>query len=98
MSKRLSEMSDETLETGGKSVRKAIEEAGFDEQLRKKLEERIANASFRSKNASAFAQAELPSSAGRGTRDIAGAKAWTGTESVEDAALRMLTDSYKPMK
>ncbi|KAK5002031.1 hypothetical protein LTR28_011913, partial [Elasticomyces elasticus] len=65
MSKRLSEMSDETLETGGKSARKAIEEAGFDEQLRKKLEERIANASFRSENASAFAQAELPSSAGR---------------------------------
>ncbi|KAK4981794.1 hypothetical protein LTR66_009706 [Elasticomyces elasticus] len=98
MSKRLSEMSDETLETGGKSARKAIEEAGFDEQLRKKLEERIANASFRSENASAFAQAELPSSAGRGTRDIAGARAWTGAESVEDAALRMLTDSYKPMK
>ncbi|KAK5275680.1 hypothetical protein LTR16_012233, partial [Cryomyces antarcticus] len=41
---------------------------------------------------------ELPTSAGKGTRDIAGARPWTGTESVEDAALRMLTDAHKPMR
>ncbi|KAF4552636.1 Hypothetical protein D9617_9g024250 [Elsinoe fawcettii] len=98
MSRRLAELTSESLETGGRSARKAVEEAGFSEDLKKELEERIANASFRSENASAFAQADLRSSAGAGTRDIAGARPWSGTESVEDAALRMLTDAHKPIK
>lgn len=98
MSRRLSEMSEGSLETGGRSARKAVEEAGFDEDLKRRLEERIANASFRNEFASAIAQAELPAHAGKATRDIAGAKAWTGTEPVEDASLRMLNDAYKPMK
>ncbi|KAF2493429.1 hypothetical protein BU16DRAFT_465047 [Lophium mytilinum] len=91
-------MSEESLETGGRSAQKAVEESGFDESLRRKLEERIASANFKNEYASAFAEAGLPSSAGRSTRDIAAAQAWTGTESVEDASLRMLTDSYKPMR
>jgi len=91
-------MSEESLETGGRSARKAVEEAGFSEDLKRQLEERIANASFRSDNASAFAQVNMPSSAGRGTRDIAAAQPWAGTESVEDASFRMLNDAYKPMK
>lgn len=98
MARRLEQMSEEMLETGGRGARKAVEEAGFSEDLRKQLEERIAGANFRNENAQALAQARLPSSAGKGTRDIAGAKPWTGTESVEDAALRMLTDAHKPMK
>ncbi|KAJ9666655.1 hypothetical protein H2201_003314 [Coniosporium apollinis] len=98
MSKRLAQMSEESLETGGRSARKAVEEAGFDEALRAQLEERIASASFKSDNASAFAQANLPASAGKGTRDIASARPWTGTETVEDAALRMLTDAHKPLR
>jgi hypothetical protein len=98
MSRRLEQMSEESLETGGSSARKAVAEAGFDEELKRRLEERLAGANFKSENASAFAQAELPSSAGRGTRDIAGARAWDGNESVEDAALRMLNDAHKPLK
>lgn len=98
MARRLEQMSEEMLETGGKGARKTIEEAGFGEDLRKQLEERIAGANFRNENAQALAQAQLPSSAGKGTRDIAGAKPWTGEETVEDAALRMLTDAYKPLK
>ncbi|KAG8627488.1 hypothetical protein KVT40_004971 [Elsinoe batatas] len=98
MSRRLAELTSESLETGGRSARKAVDEAGFSEDLKKQLEERIANAGFRSDNASAFAQAELRPSAGAGTRDIAGAAPWVGTESVEDAALRMLNDAHKPLK
>ncbi|KAF1991990.1 hypothetical protein K402DRAFT_388556 [Aulographum hederae CBS 113979] len=98
MSQRLEQMSEEGLESGGRSARNAVQEAGFDEDLRKRLEEKIAGANFRNEYASAIARAELPESAGRGTRDIAGARPWTGTESVEDAALRMLTDSHKPLR
>ncbi|KAK3064037.1 hypothetical protein LTS18_010716, partial [Coniosporium uncinatum] len=99
LSRRLEQMTEESLESSGSSsARKVIEEAGFDESLRLKLEQRIADASFRSQHAGALAAAELPESAGRGTRDIAGAAPWTGTESVEDASLRMLTDSYKPVR
>ena len=98
LSRRLQQMSEESLETGGKRARRAVEEAGFGEDLKRRLEEKIASASFRSEHASAFAEASLPKSAGQGTRDIAAAQAWTGTESVEDAALRMLNDAHKPLK
>lgn len=91
-------MSEEGLELGGRSARNAVQEAGFDEDLKRELEERIAGAGFRSAHPSAFAQVEMPSSAGRQTRDIAAAAPWSGTESVEDASLRMLNDAYKPMR
>lgn len=97
-SRRLEQMTEEGLESGGRSARNAVDEAGFSEDLKKRLEEKIASASFKSENASAFSQASMPASAGRGTRDIAAAEAWTGTESVEDAALRMLTDAHKPLR
>jgi len=40
----------------------------------------------------------VQSSAGKGTQQIASAQPWTGTETTEDAALRMLTDAHKPMR
>ena len=40
----------------------------------------------------------MPTSAGQGTRDIAAARAWSGTESVEDVSLRMLNDAHKPLR
>ncbi|THX36344.1 hypothetical protein D6D10_06746 [Aureobasidium pullulans] len=98
MSRRLAALSEEGLEAGGRSARKAVEEAGFDEGLKQELLERIATASFRNENAGAFAQAEMPDSASRHSRDIAGATPWSGTESVHDASLRMLNDAYKPLK
>ncbi|KAF1351078.1 hypothetical protein BDV97DRAFT_376656 [Delphinella strobiligena] len=98
MSRRLAQLSEEGLEAGGRRAAKAVEEAGFDEELKRKLEERIASASFRNDNIRAFAEAELPTSAGRQTRDLATAAPWSGTESVEDASLRMLNDSIKPIK
>ncbi|EMC98113.1 hypothetical protein BAUCODRAFT_40846, partial [Baudoinia panamericana UAMH 10762] len=98
LSRRLEQLSEESLESGGKSAQKAVEDAGFSDDLRRRLQEKIADASFRSDNASALAEATLPSSAGRGTRDVAAARPWTGTENVEDTALRMLTDSHKPLR
>lgn len=38
------------------------------------------------------------SSAGEGTRNIAAAEPWSGTEKLEDAALRMLNDAHKPLR
>ncbi|KAI9845991.1 MAG: hypothetical protein M1837_004397 [Sclerophora amabilis] len=98
MSRRLSELTEQIIDEGGTGATKSVEEAGFSEDLRRKLEERIESSKFRSDNAAAFAQAEMPTSAGRGTRDIAAAQAWTGTEEKEDAVLRMLVDTHKPLK
>ncbi|KAK4553091.1 hypothetical protein LTR86_009818 [Recurvomyces mirabilis] len=98
LSRRLEQMSEESLESGGRSARKAVEEAGFGDDLKRQLEEKIAAASFRSENANAFAQAGLSRAAGKDTRDIAAAQPWSGTESVEDASLRMLTDAHKPLR
>lgn len=98
MARRLSQLSEESLETGGRSARKAVEEAGFSTELRQALEEKIAAATFRHEHARAFAEVEMPASAGRGTRDMAAAAPWTGTESVADASLRMLSDAHKPLR
>jgi hypothetical protein len=98
MSRRLEEMASENLQTGGRSARKAIEESGFSEELKARLEQKIATSSFRSDNASAFAQAELPAAAGRQTRDLAGAQPWTGSESLVDTSSRMLQDAHKPLR
>jgi len=91
-------MSEDSLEEGGKAAINAIEEAGFSEYLKQQLQEKIANAKFTSEHAGAYASANIPSSAGRGTREIAAAQPWTGTESIEDASLRMLTDAHKPLR
>lgn len=60
MSRRLAEMAEETMETAGRSGRKVMEGAGFSEELKKQLEERIAQSSFRSENAAAFSQVDMP--------------------------------------
>lgn len=98
MTRRLRDMSEEALETGGRSAQKTISSAGFSEELKKQLEERIASASFRAENQASFVEAELPLTASRHTRDIATASPWSGTESIHDASLRMLNDAHKPLK
>lgn len=60
MAGRLAQMTNEMIEQGGRSAKKAIEEGGFSEELKKKLEARLQESSFRSENAAAFAQASLP--------------------------------------
>lgn len=98
MSRRLSQMAEETMDSGSASDRKLMSDAGFSADLKAQLEERIAQAAFKSNNAQALSQASMPSSAGKGTRDQAAAEIWKGQESIQDAALRMLDDSHKRIR
>lgn len=99
MTRRLVELSNENLETGGRTARKAIEEAGFSEDVKNQLLERISSSNVsRAQHPSSYAQAEMPASAPKQAREAAGTSHWTGTESLPDAALRMLNDVHKPMR
>ncbi|GIK02320.1 hypothetical protein Aspvir_006369 [Aspergillus viridinutans] len=98
MQRRLSEMTEEAMLEGGRSARRNIEQAGFSEDLKKRLQERIAATAFKNEYPAAHSIVNMPESAGQGTRDIAGAAPWTGTESLHDATLRMLDSSKKPMR
>lgn len=60
MSRRLAELTDENIEQGGRSAQKAVEEAGFSEELRRRLEARIADGKFKDENPAAFAQVNMP--------------------------------------
>ena len=53
-------MAEETMETGSKSDTKLIEDAGFSDELKKRLEERIAQTSFNAQNQQALSQANMP--------------------------------------
>ncbi|KAL6717627.1 hypothetical protein ACLMJK_005542 [Lecanora helva] len=98
MSRRLSQMSEEAIDQDGRGTTKAMKEAGFSEELRNRLEARIQESNFRSDNSAAFAELNMPSSAGQGTRNVAAAEPWSGAEKLEDSALRMLDDAHKPMR
>ena len=60
MSERLSQMTDESIEQGGKSAQKATGDAGFSEELKRRLEARIKDGAFKSENAAAFAEITMP--------------------------------------
>ncbi|KAK4184025.1 hypothetical protein QBC35DRAFT_75810 [Podospora australis] len=101
MSRRLQEATEEALLTGGRAGQRAVEDAGFSEELKQRLLDKIAHAKFQSENSAALAQAsvtsKLPGSAGEGTRAMASGQVWTGEETTEDAVLRMLNDARKPL-
>jgi hypothetical protein len=59
MSRRLSEMADETMDTGSKSDRRLMEDAGFSEELKRKLEERIAQTGFQAEHQQAFSEVNM---------------------------------------
>lgn len=98
MARRLEEATEEALLTGGRAGRRAVEDAGFSEELKERLFAKVKDAEFRSEHAAAFAEAGMPSAAGAGTRLTATSQPWTGTETTEDAVLRMLNDAHKPLK
>ncbi|KAI0116491.1 hypothetical protein GGR51DRAFT_555515 [Nemania sp. FL0031] len=98
MAHRLEQATEEVLLTGGRAGRRAVEDAGFSDELKERLLAKVKDAQFRSEYASAFAEANMPSSAGEGARIIATSRPWTGEETTEDAVLRMLTDAHKPLK
>ncbi|KAK9236329.1 hypothetical protein V1525DRAFT_457710 [Lipomyces kononenkoae] len=62
------------------------------------LQERLSAQTFKQEHAQTIAAAQLPASASKQTRDLAFSKPWTGTESTEDAVLRMLVDANKPLR
>ncbi|KAG0653105.1 hypothetical protein D0Z07_0762 [Hyphodiscus hymeniophilus] len=98
MSRRLAQATEDAILEGGRAGRKAVEEAGFSKELKDKLLEKVQAHKFRSENPGAFAEAGMTSNVGRGSREIATGQAWTGTETAEDAVLRMLDDARKPLK
>ena len=60
MSRRLEELTNRAIEETGARSKQAFEEAGFSEELKRQLEERIEMGKFKSENAAAFAQVEMP--------------------------------------
>lgn len=53
-------MVEETIDTGSKSDRKMMQDVGFSEDLKRKLEERIAQSAFQTDNQQAISVAQLP--------------------------------------
>lgn len=101
MARRLEEATEEALFTGGRAGRRAVEDAGFSEELKNRLLNKIADAKFRETHDAALREAglvgDVPETAGQGTRDMAAAQPWTGQETESDAILRMLNDARKPL-
>ena len=60
MSERLAQMTEESIEQGGNVAKRTIQEAGFSEELKRRLEARIEESKFKSENAAAFAQITMP--------------------------------------
>ncbi len=60
MSRRLAEMAEETIDTGSKSDRKLMQDAGFSDELKKQLEERIAQTGFTAQNQQAASEVNMP--------------------------------------
>ena len=67
MSRRLEEMTEQAIEEGGSRAQKLVAESGggggdggFSEDLKKKLEGRILDSTFRNENPQAFAALNMP--------------------------------------
>lgn len=60
MSRRLTQMTEDAMLEGGRSARRNMEQAGFSEELKKQLEERMAAASFKSEHAAAHSILDMP--------------------------------------
>ena len=60
MTRRLAQMTDESLENGGRSAQNAINEGGFSEELKSRFEAKILDNKFKSDNPAAFAQLNMP--------------------------------------
>ncbi|KPI40654.1 uncharacterized protein AB675_10700 [Cyphellophora attinorum] len=93
-------MAEESIDTGSPSDRRNLkaESSNFSEELKAQLEARISESAFKNENQKALSEANLPSYAGKGTRDTAAADQWLGTESLGDASLRMLDDAHKKLR
>ncbi|KAK9464065.1 uncharacterized protein V1516DRAFT_100104 [Lipomyces oligophaga] len=68
------------------------------EQEIRDIQERLASRTYKADHVQALAVSTLPRAASKHTRDIAYSRPWTGTESTQDAVLRMLVDVNKPLR
>ncbi|KAM3512805.1 hypothetical protein MY11210_003590 [Beauveria gryllotalpidicola] len=99
LARRLQEATEEALFTGGREGRQAVQDAGFSEQLKEKLMSKIADAKFKNDFAGVLAEAGITSKGEKSHSSSIGAhQQWTGEERTEDAVLRMLNDSKKPLQ
>lgn len=60
MQRRLSEMTEQAMLEGGRSAQRNIEQAGFSEDLKKRLQERIAATTFKNEYAAAHSIVNMP--------------------------------------
>lgn len=60
MARRLSQMTEDAVLEGGRSAQRNMEQAGFSEDLKKQLEERVKAASFKSEHAAAHSILDMP--------------------------------------
>ncbi|EHA54155.1 hypothetical protein MGG_08932 [Pyricularia oryzae 70-15] len=98
MSRRLEQATEDALLTGGTAGRRAVEDAGFSDELKERLLNKIADAEFRAKHAGALHEAGIPSAASSSSSAVAaGGTPWTGEEAPEAAVRRMLEDARKPL-
>lgn len=97
MTRRLQEATEEALFSGSAGKR-AVQDAGFSEEMKERLLSKIADVKFQHDHSSALTAKDLSSAAGEGTRHIATAAPWTGKEDAADTVLRMLDDAKKPLK
>ncbi|KAK3343677.1 hypothetical protein B0T25DRAFT_463344 [Lasiosphaeria hispida] len=89
MSRRLEQATEEALSS--RAGRRALESAGFSDDLKNRLLSKIAAANISTPTP------PLPDAPGPGTRQHAAARPWTGEEPPADAVLRMLHDARKPL-
>lgn len=101
LARKLQEATEETLLTGGRAGRRAIEDAGFSDELKEKLLNKIAQAGFTSQDSGAsFSTKGTPFSAAAESASTfaSSSRPWTGEESTPDAVLRMLHDAKPTLK
>ena len=60
MSRRLEDMTEASVMEGGRGARKSMEDAGFSEELKEALLAKLEDGKFRSDNANAFAEVNMP--------------------------------------
>lgn len=91
-------MAEDAITSSPRKAARIASENAFSEELKRELEERIAKAQFNTDHAQILSTINLPAGAPKQARDIAAAAPWMGTESTEDAVLRMLVDAHKPLR
>lgn len=69
MARRLSQMTEDAMLEGGRSVQRSVQQAGFSEDLKRQLEERVKAASFKSEHAAAHSILDMPVCADHSPRD-----------------------------